>query len=315
MLLRARVGAVLGALAILAAACGGSAGSALTIYTSVTQATVDAVVVGFEDRNPGVTVDVFRAPTGEVTARIEAERRNGTLRADVIWLSDPLSMHQYRSDGLLAEWEPVAADSLPSEVRAARFWGTRLLHLVIVVRAGNPTGLQTWSDLADPSISVAYPDPLFAGSAFAALGYFGLEFFGDLRVTGAVQVPSPGEVVTAVAEGRYDAGITLEFSARAAAGKGSPVEVVWPGPAAIAITSPIAVFVTADRIDEARAFVELVLSEAGQEAIGASGWFPVLAGATGPVLPPGTEVVYPDWAAIFAGQGDLVTGYEELIDG
>ncbi len=321
MFLRARVWAAFGVLAIGAAACSGGNGEVLTIYTSVTQATVDAVVTGFEADNPAVDVEVFRAPTGEVAARIEAERRNGTTAADVIWLSDPLSMYQYGSDGLLAEWQPSAAAALPAEVQTPTFWGTRILHLVIVARAGNPAGIADWRDLVDPSLAVAIPDPLFAGSAFAALGYFGLEsgfgleFFGDLAAAGAVQVSAPGDVVTGVAEGRYDAGLTLEFSARSAAAKGSPVEVIWPRPAAIAVTSPIAVFAQADPADEARTFVEYVLSVGGQAAIGATGWSPVLAGVPGPTLPEGVAVVFPDWAAIFEQQDDLVARYGAYFNG
>jgi iron(III) transport system substrate-binding protein len=315
MFLRARVWAVFGALAILATACGGGSGDTLTIYTSVTQATVDAVVAGFDQDLPETTVEVFRAPTGEVVARIEAERRNGTVGADVIWLSDPLSMYQYESDGMLSEWAPTAASGLPSEIQTPSFWGTRVLHLVIVTRAGNPFDLEAWSDLVDPSLAIAIPDPLFAGSAFAALGYFGLDYFDELRAAGAVQVPSPGDVVTGVAEGRYDAGITLEFSARSAATKGSPVEVVWPSPGAVAVTSPIAVLADTDRTDRARAFVEHVLSANGQTAIGATGWAPVLPGIAGPSIPAGTEIVYPDWESIFVSQDALVAGYEAIFGG
>lgn len=315
MSLRARVGAVLGAFALLMSACAGGDDARITIYTSVTQATVDAVVGGFEQANPGVAVEVYRAPTGEVAARIEAERRNGTLAADVIWLSDPLSMFQYEADGLLAEWEPTAVSTLPLEAQTASFWGTRVLHLVIVTRAGNPTAVDRWSDLAEGDRAVAFPDPRFAGSAFAALGHFGLDFFQELQGSGAVQVSAPGDVVTGVAEGRYDAGLTLEFSARSAAAKGSPIEVVWPRPAAVAVTSPIAVFAAADPPEDARGFVEHVLSTEGQSAIGASGWSPIVPGIPGPSVPLDADIVYPDWAAIFAGQEALLAGYAALFDG
>jgi len=306
---------VLGALVILLSACAGGNSQALTIYTSVTQVTVDVVVAGFEQANPDVDVEVFRAPTGEVAARIETERRNGKLAADVIWLSDPLSMFQYQSDGLLAEWEPTAASALPPEAQTASFWGTRVLHLVIVTRAGNPTGIGEWRDLVEGDRAIVFPDPRFAGSAFAALGHFGLDFFRDLQDSGAVQVSAPGDVVTGVAEGRYDAGLTLEFSARSAVDKGSPIEVVWPQPAAVAITSPIAVFAAADPSDGARNFVDHVLSTEGQTAIGATGWSPMLAGVPGPPIPSDADIVYPDWAAIYAGQEDLVAGYTALFDG
>lgn len=321
MILRPRVGAVLGVFALLAAACSGAGPGTLTVYTSVTQATVDAVVAGFETANPEARVEVFRAPTGEVAARIEADRRAGAPTADVVWLSDPLSMYQYRAAGLLERWDPAGATTLPEGVATDSFWGTRVLHLVIVTEAGNPAAIASWQDLADPSLRVALPDPRFAGSAFAALGYFGLEpgfgidFFRELREAGAVQVSSPGEVVTGVAEGRYDAGLTLEFSARSAADKGSPIEVVWPAPAAIAVTSPVAVFAEADPMDDARGFVDHLLSPDGQAAIGSTGWTPVVAGVAGPAPPTGTPVVFPDWAAIFQHQADLLAGYSEVFSG
>lgn len=321
MVFRARIMALLGAFALLAAACSSSGSGTLTIYTSVTQATVDALVTGFEEANPGAEVEVFRAPTGEVAARIEADRRSGAATADVVWLSDPLSMYQYQADGLLESWDPAGAATLPTAAVTDTFWGTRVLHLVIVVADGNPAGVVSWRDLTDSSLAVAVPDPRFAGSAFAALGYFGLEpgfgidFFRELRQAGAIQVSSPGDVVTGVAEGRYDAGLTLEFSARSAADKGSPIDVVWPSPATIAVVSPVAVFAAADPIATARSFVDHLLSPAGQAAIGSTGWTPIVAGVEGPAPPPGTPVVFPDWAEIFQHQSELLAGYSEVFDG
>ncbi|MBT8215642.1 MAG: extracellular solute-binding protein [Acidimicrobiia bacterium] len=315
-----RYGAALALAAVVAAACSGSGDSTVTLYTSVTQATVDAVVAGYEADNPGTDVAVFRAPTGEVAARLEADRRSGAATADVVWLSDPLSMYQYRADGILLAWDPQQAAALPEDLVSGSFWGTRILHLVLVVPAGNPAAVEAWQDLTRPDLAAAIPDPRFAGSAFAALGYFGLEpgfgmdFFAAVRAAGAVQVNSPGDVVTGVAEGRYDAGLTLEFSARTAADKGSPIEVVWPAPAAIAVTSPIAVLAAAEPADAARDFVEHVLSPAGQAAIGESGWTPVRDDAPGPRPPAGASVAYPDWSRIWQEQSGLLDAYAGIFD-
>ena len=70
------------AAALGVAACGsssttsaaGQAGQAgqLTLYTSVTQNTVTAVLNGFDKLHPGVKVSVFRATTGQLNARIAA---------------------------------------------------------------------------------------------------------------------------------------------------------------------------------------------------------------------------------------------------
>ena len=60
------------------------------------------------------------------------------------------------------------------------------------------------------------------------------------RRNGAVQVSTPDDVTTGVAQGIYDAGMTTANSAYAAKDDGSPVDVVWPEPGAVAIYGPVA---------------------------------------------------------------------------
>jgi iron(III) transport system substrate-binding protein len=304
----------------LVAGCGGEpdAGT-VVVYTSVTQSTVDAVVGAFRDTHPGLDVEMFRAPTGEVNARLAAERQSGGITANVLWMTDPLSMYGYDDEGLLADWTPDGADALPDAFVGDRFWGTRVLHLVAVTGTG--VELDSWSDLTDPALRVAIPDPAFAGSAFAALGYFaaapefGFPFYETLAANGATELAAPGDVVTGVAEGRFDAGISLDFSVRSAVEQGSPVRRVWPTPGAIALSSPIAVVAGATDDAAARTFVEFVLSEEGQGIIGATGWVPARPGVPGPDVPPDAGEVFPDWATIWRDQQALLDRYESIFGG
>jgi len=293
----------------------------LTLYTSVTQNTVDAVVAGFAEVAPEVAVEVFRAPTGELAARIAAEIREGGLQADVLWLTDPLSMAEYEDQGLLLAWEPAEAASLDPAYRGTSSWGTRLLNVVMVRGSDVSPAPAAWKDLSDPAYrdAVALPDPAFAGSAFGALGYFalatdyGLDFYRALEANGATQLKAPDEVTTGVAEGRFKAGMTLDNSVRTAVAKGSPIELVWPADGAVAIDSPIAVVEQSDAQDAARAFVEYVLSETGQAAIGSTGWQPVRPGVGGPE-PEGLQVT-PDWDAAIARRDELLAEYREIFGG
>ncbi len=117
---------------------------AVTLYTSVTQDTIDAVLAAFAEQHPEVPVEVFRAPTGELDARIASELRSGGLGADVLWVSDPLSLQRYEADGLLAPLAGPAVEAVPAEYRTPTSVGTRLLNLVIVagqeVEPCPPTG-------------------------------------------------------------------------------------------------------------------------------------------------------------------------------
>jgi iron(III) transport system substrate-binding protein len=330
-----RFGAMLAlamATAVTAACAGGSAATqagssastgpyTITLYTSVTQNTVNAVVGGFKQAHPGANVSVYRATTGDLNARIAADRRTGGVRADVIWGTDPLSMDTYAKDGLL-KTHPIALPSgVPAQYSTAQLIPTRLLYLVLVVHKGFTPVPTSWADLTQPAYAgkVAIPDPAAAGSAFAALGYFdqapgyGLAYYSKLKANGAVQVSTIPEVVTDVADGRYQVGITLDSQVRGAIAAGSPVRMVWPSPGAIALYSPIAV--TGDSKNGAAdsAFLDYVLSEKGQREIAATGWQPVLSGVPGPPIPTGGHEVWPDWNSLFGRQQQLLSRYQAIF--
>lgn len=292
--------------------------AALRLYTTVTQDTVDAVVAEYTAAHPNVDVEVFRAPTGELNARIAAEQREGKIRADVLWLTDPLSMEQYASAGMLATPPEAAVAAVDERFASDAYVGTRILNMV-VVHHDEVAPPERWEDLAelDADAPVALPDPGFAGSALGALGYFaldggGLEFYERLEAAGAVQVQAPDEVTTGVAEGRFSAGMTLDNSARTAREKGSPVQLAAPEPGAVAIVSPIGVVQDADNAGAAGEFVSFVVTQPAQEAIAATGWQPVLDSVEWEHDLP---QVFPDWEAIAARQDELLEEYRTIFGG
>jgi len=290
----------------------------VTLYTSVTQDTVDAVLAALAEVNPGLAVEVFRAPTGELDARIATEQRTGGIGADVLWMTDPLSVQRYEAEGLLAPLEGEALEVVPPLFRGDTFVGTRLLNLVIVVGQDVDPRPTSWADLTDPAYAgrVAMPDPGFAGSAFAALGYlataddFGMDYYRALKENEVIQVKSPVEVLTGVAEGNYDAGITLDKVVRATIEKGSPIELVWPEPGAIALFSPAAVVAESDDLAAARAFQEFLVSAEGQAAIASTGWQPVRDDVEWPY---DGAVVTPDWNELYGSQRQLLEDYYAIF--
>ena len=310
-----KASAVFVALMLMAGGCSDDSADAIVLYTSVTQATVDTVVDGFRASHPDVVVEVFRAPTGELNARIAAERRDGGLRCDLLWLTDPLSMQQYEAAGLLRAAEPDTS-GVPDRFAQDRFWGTRVLNLVVVTNDSAPP-IGAWEDLvaAAQEGGVALADPSFAGSAFAAVAYFALDpdlgnaFLQRLHDAGASQVGTPGDVVTGVAEGTFAAGITLDFIARAAVDKGSPIDIVWPDSGAIALFSPIAV---TSESGAAVDFVSYVLGVEGQTAIAATGWEPVRMDVAWERRGPQATVA---WDQAFDRQEELLTAYRSIFGG
>ena len=93
------------------------------------------------------------------------------------------------------------------------------------------------------------------------------------------------------------------------------MEVVWPSPGAVAVTSPIAVLADTDRTEQARPLSSTCCRRAARPPSGSTGWAPALPGIAGPAIPAGIEIVYPDWESIFVGQDALVAGYEAIFSG
>lgn len=293
---------------------------ALRLYTTVTEDTVAAVVDAWSAVSD-VEVEVFRAPTAEFNARVAAEQREGEIRADVFWMTDPPSMLAYEAQGLLHPFEPTEAGALPDSMRADTYWGTRVLNIVIAHNADHSPAPTSWQDLAGPDLAdqVAVFDPGFAGSGQVALGYFaqseelGTPFFQALADNGTTQLQAPGEVLTGVAEGQYAAGMLLDKLVRDAIEDGSPVELVWPEPGAIQVMSPIAVLGEAAARDTGEEFVDFVLSQVGQAAIAGTGWQPVRDDVewehqTAPAIAPDynetfaqREALLEEWRSAFGG--------------
>lgn len=319
--------------ASLAAGCGGgspggvtpgNAGSAtsaaeIRLYTSYSQPEVDALLAAYHAARPKASVQVFRAPTGQLSARIAAEQRSGGVRGDVLLLSDPLSMQQYAAQEMLRRWSPPHASAVPANAKSDTFWGVVTLDVVVVHRPG--LAPSSWADLAGPRFrdGVAIPDPNFAGSAFGALGYFalakgyGLDYYQRLKANGAVQVQAPGDVITGVAEGRFTAGMTLDFSARAAIAKGSPIEISAPSPGAIQLYAPVAVFAGTKHAADAEAFADFLLTRPAQQVLAERDRHPIRADV--PANTPVASEVVPDWPAIFERQAALREGYRAIFGG
>src|SRR4051794_7625557 len=314
---------------VLLSACGGTDAGAdagatgnqdVTLYTCLSDETVQQVIAAFEKGGTDRHVRLFRAPTGELNARVAADERSGGLRADVVWGCDPLTVQAWVDAGLVGGWTPSDVDAVPEEFRTKDYVGAHVLYMVAVHRTDVPAPA-SWSDLADPDYAgaIAVPDPGVAASALGALGYFaaepdyGVGFYRRLQQNGAVQVGTPDDVTTGVAQGIYDVGMTTAQSGYAAKDAGSPVDVAWPQPGAIAVYGPIALARHSADSRAAQDFISFVVSKEGQRVIGSPGSSPASPDVPGPAIPDGAPVVSPDWAAIGKDKDAILTEYQQIF--
>ena len=231
-----------------------------------------------------------------------------------------MTMQAYVDQGIVGGWVPDNASDIPDNFRTDDYVGVHVLYVVAVVHTDAPAP-EAWSDLAGGKYDVAVPDPAVAASALGALGYFaaspdyGMEFYEDLKRNGAVQVSTPDEVTIGVAQGVYDAGMTIATSAYLAKEDGSPIDVVWPEPGAVAIYGPVALAKDSASSRTAKDFISYVVSREGQTTVADSGSYPTMQDVGGPTVPQGAPVVFTDWKDISEEQDTLLSEYQKIIGG
>jgi iron(III) transport system substrate-binding protein len=64
---------------------GAAEDESITLYTCVNDTTVQPILGAFQSAHPGSEVRLFRAPTGELNARVASDVRSGGLKGDVVY--------------------------------------------------------------------------------------------------------------------------------------------------------------------------------------------------------------------------------------
>jgi ABC-type sulfate transport system substrate-binding protein len=154
--------------------------------------------------------------------------------------------------------------------------------MVIVVRQGNPAGIAEYADLAQPGLQILHADPRSSGAGeWALLAEYGsaLQASGDsaiaeaqleaiwrnVRLLGA----SARATMTLFELGAGDAFVTYEQDALLAKERGVSLEIVVPSHTIVARHVAVIVDdnVLPGEVPVAQAFVEYLLSDAGQQTL------------------------------------------------
>jgi sulfate/thiosulfate transport system substrate-binding protein len=157
--------------------------------------------------------------------------------------------------------------------------------VVLVVRKGNPEGLESFDDLLSKDVSVITPNPFSSGAArWNIMAIYGSQIEAGKSPAEAldavktvlektdVQPASGRDALTAFTQGQGDVLLSYENEAIAAENAGEDVEYVIPD-STILIETPIAV--TKESSPDAQAFVDYLWSDAGQEEWAENGYRPV----------------------------------------
>ncbi|AGT10958.1 ABC transporter substrate-binding protein [Paracoccus aminophilus] len=266
----------------VAAAALFSAGAALadvTVYTAGPASLIDKLAAGFTAET-GIKVEAFQATTGKVMARIEAEAANPVV--DVLISASWDTASDFDKRGWLVPYtSPNAAnvpDFLKTETAVAQ--GVSALAIAWNPASGTPKPAE-WADLAKPEYKdlVNLPDPAQSGATFelvAALsGAQGWGLFDELAANGASVAGANAEALNPVLQGAKAAVFgAVDYISLNGKAKGESIEVIFPQSGTVIAPRPMMILNWSKQQDDAKKFVDYVLSDAGQAIVAGENLMP-----------------------------------------
>ena len=301
----------------------------ITVYTSEPEEKVDEINAAFMEAHPDINVEVYRAGTGDLNARIASEKESGAIEADVLWAADSSTFEDYAADGDLAELENVETEGIMEEVIDAKgyYVGTRIIPTVIAYNTdviSQDEAPQSWQDLIDPKYmdKLVMPDPAVSGAAaFNASVWLESDELGEEWITALGEnkpmiAQSNGPASQEIASGSRPVGVVVDYLVRDLAAAGSPIATAYPEEGAPYITEPAGVFESSQNKEAAETYINFLLSEEAQKIAVEQAYLPVRESVATPEGTPALaeiNLLNPDLDAVTEGQDAAVAIFQDAM--
>ncbi|MBV7403155.1 ABC transporter substrate-binding protein [Enterobacter sp. ENT03] len=267
------------ALAMMLSSVMMSSAHALTVYTAGPGSLAKNLATGYEKKT-GVKVNIFQATTGKVMARLEAEQANP--QADILISASWDTADDLHARGWLLPYQSSNADKVPASLKTAEYvaQGISALGIVWNTKSGTPEPKE-WQDLTAPAFKdkVTTPDPALSGASLDLL--IGLQnsmgdkawaLFDALKQNGMVVSGPNAQAVTPVMQGAKAAVFgAVDYVSYGNISQGESLKVIFPASGTVIAPRPMMILKTTQHADDAKAFVDYVLSPEGQAMV-ADAW-------------------------------------------
>ncbi|PWK59599.1 ABC transporter substrate-binding protein [Roseicyclus mahoneyensis] len=282
-----------------------SAFADVTVYTAGPAGLIEQLAAGFTEET-GIAIEFFQATTGNIMARIEAEAANPVV--DVLISASWDTATDFAERGWLAPYTSPNAATVPDflQTDTAVAQGVAALAIAWNPTSGTPRPTE-WSDLTAPEFQglVNLPDPAQSGSAFelvaALMATSGIELFDSLAANGAIVAGANAEALNPVLQGAKAAVFgAVDYIALNNMAAGESIEVIFPESGTVIAPRPMMILNWSDNQTDAQAFIDYVLSDAGQAIVAAQNLMPARADVAADraliadltILPIDAEAVY-----------------------
>ncbi|AXV17290.1 Fe(3+) ABC transporter substrate-binding protein [Neorhizobium sp. SOG26] len=256
----------------------------LVVYTSQPNEDAQATIDGFKAANPGIDVQWVRDGTPQIMAKLNAEIQAGNPVADVLLIADTVTLERLKQAGQLLAYKSPEAVYYDAALYDAEgyYHSTKLITTGIMYNTQAGMKPTSWADLAKPEAKglVTMPSPLASGAALihaqtlAGVSELGWDYYKNLKENGAVAAGGNGGVLKAVATGEKAYGVVVDYMPIREKAKGAPIEFVFPTEGVSAVTEPAAILSSTKHADDAKKFIDYLLSEDGQKTAVKLGYIP-----------------------------------------
>ena len=277
------------------------AASTLTLYTSQPNEDAQMTVTAFEKAHPDIEVKWIRDGTTKLTARLQAELAAGGAAPDVLLIADSVTMESLKKQDLLAAYKSPEASRYDAQLYDPQgyYYGTKLITTGIAYNTRAPMKPGSWQDLLKPELKnmTTLPSPLYSGAAQIHMAtlmndpQLGFAWYEKLKANGAMPQSGNGAVMNAITSGSKGYGVLVDYMAIREKAKGAPIEFVFPKEGVSIVTKPVAMLKKAKNPDGAKAFIDFVLSDAGQRLVLKQGYLPADANLPAPEGFPARESI------------------------
>lgn len=277
------------------------AASTLTLYTSQPNEDAQMTVTAFEKAHPDIEVKWIRDGTTKLTARLQAELAAGGAAPDVLLIADSVTMESLKKQDLLAAYKSPEASRYAAQLYDPQgyYYGTKLITTGIAYNTRAPVKPGSWQDLLKPELKnmTTLPSPLYSGAAQIHMAtlmndpQLGFTYYEKLKANGAMPQSGNGAVMNAITSGSKGYGVLVDYMAIREKAKGAPIEFVFPKEGVSIVTEPVAMMKNAKNPDGAKAFIDFVLSDAGQRLVLKQGYLPADASLPAPEGFPARESI------------------------
>lgn len=277
------------------------AASTLTLYTSQPNEDAQMTVTAFEKAHPDIEVKWIRDGTTKLTARLQAELAAGGAAPDVLLIADSVTMESLKKQDLLAAYKSPEASRYDAQLYDPQgyYYGTKLITTGIAYNTRAPVKPGAWQDLLKPELKnmTTLPSPLYSGAAQIHMAtlmndpQLGFAWYEKLKANGAMPQSGNGAVMNAITSGSKGYGVLVDYMAIREKAKGAPIEFVFPKEGVSIVTEPVAMLKNAKNPEGAKAFINFVLSDAGQRLVLKQGYLPADASLPAPEGFPARESI------------------------